>query len=65
MTVIKIVNKSDRDVSWFCYNSYDDAKGIALFKGSGDLAAGEVSHMSRRGTVLATTTFGSRTPKAV
>ena len=40
MTVILIVNKSDRDVSWFCYNSYDDSKGIALFKGSGDLAAG-------------------------
>ena len=32
MTVILIVNKSDRDVSWFCYNSYDDSKGIALIQ---------------------------------
>jgi hypothetical protein len=36
-TVIEIINKSDIDASWFCYNSYDDAKWIAL--GSGDLSA--------------------------
>src|SRR5262245_21164077 len=34
---MEIVNKSDIDVSWFCYNSYDDVKWIAL--GSGDLSA--------------------------
>ena len=36
-TRIEIVNKSDTDMSWFCFNSYDDAKWIAL--GSGDLSA--------------------------
>src|SRR5262245_50674591 len=40
MAVIKITNNSDREVSWFCYNSYDTAKGIALLGGSGDLAVG-------------------------
>jgi hypothetical protein len=39
MTVIKIINKSDIHASWFCYNSYDDSKGIALWGGSGDLPA--------------------------
>lgn len=34
---MEIVNKSDTDASWFCYNSYDGAKWVAL--GSGDLAA--------------------------
>jgi hypothetical protein len=34
---ITMVNNSDIDVSWFCYNSYDDAKWVAL--GSGDLSA--------------------------
>jgi hypothetical protein len=34
---VEIPNKSDIDASWFCYNSYDDAKWIAL--GSGDLPA--------------------------
>jgi hypothetical protein len=33
---MEIVNKSDSDASWFCYNSYDGAKWVAL--GSGDLA---------------------------
>ena len=33
---ISMVNNSDIDVSWFCYNSYDTAKWIAL--GSGDLS---------------------------
>ena len=32
-----IVNKSDTDASWFCYNSYNSAKWVAL--GSGDLSA--------------------------
>jgi hypothetical protein len=32
-----IVNKTDIDVSWFCYNSYDGFEGIAL--ASGDLSA--------------------------
>jgi hypothetical protein len=34
---MEIVNKSDIDVSWFFYNSYDGAKLIAL--SSGDLSA--------------------------
>jgi hypothetical protein len=34
---VEIVNKSDTDASWFCYNSNDGAKWIAL--GSGDLSA--------------------------
>lgn len=34
---MEMFNKSDIDVSWFFYNSYDTAKWIAL--GSGDLSA--------------------------
>lgn len=33
-----VINKTDIDVSWFCYNSCDGSEGIAL--GSGDLRAG-------------------------
>ena len=33
-----IIDKTDIEVSWFCYNSNDMVKWVAL--GSGDLAAG-------------------------
>jgi hypothetical protein len=34
---MEIFNHSDTDASWFCYNSDDDLKWVAL--GSGDLSA--------------------------
>jgi hypothetical protein len=34
---MEIANKSDTDASWFCYNSNDAVKWVAL--GSGDLSA--------------------------
>lgn len=34
---MEIVNRSDKNVSWFCYNSNDVAKWIAL--ASGDLSS--------------------------
>jgi hypothetical protein len=32
---MRIVNESDTNAQWFCYNSYDDIRAIAL--ASGDL----------------------------
>jgi hypothetical protein len=50
-----IVNESNTDASWFCYNSNDDKKLIALALGDLSAKGGQFSYGPRRTLPVGTT----------
>ena len=58
---MQIVNESDRDMTWWCYNSNDTVREFTLTGGtaiSRQMAGGP--HLTRRAMKLVSTTCNSR-----
>jgi hypothetical protein len=62
---MQIVNESDRDVTWWCYNSDDWAESTPRQGGGAIWHREGGPHLTRRTTPRVCTTWCSRTKAAV